>query len=41
MSSSLNSLKWVIWGIILGTTVGAIKGNTRSLDCIAHVRAFS
>ena len=32
MSCSLNSLKGVIWGIILGTTIGLIKGDTRSLD---------
>ena len=32
MSYSLNSLKGVIWGIILGTTLGLIKGDTRSLD---------
>ena len=32
MSYSLNSLKGVIWGIILGTTIGVIKGDTRSLD---------
>ena len=32
MSYSLNSLKWVIWGIIQGTALAAIKGDTRSLD---------
>ena len=29
MSYSLNSLKGVIWGIIWGTTIGVIKGDTR------------
>ena len=32
MSYSLNSLKGVIWGIIWRTTIGVIKGDTRSLD---------
>ena len=32
MSHSLNSLKGVIQGIIKGTTLGEIKGDTRSLD---------
>ena len=32
MSYSLNSLKGVIWGIIYGTTIGVIRGDTRSLD---------
>ena len=32
MSYSLNSLKGVIWGNIYGTTIGVIKGDTRSLD---------
>ena len=32
MSHSLNSLKGVIWGIIEGSTIGVIKGDTRSLD---------
>ena len=32
MSHNLNSLKGVIWGIIYGTTIGVIKGDTRSLD---------
>ena len=32
MSYSLNSLKGVVWGIISGTTIGDIKGDTRSLD---------
>ena len=32
MSYSLNSLKGIIWG----TTTGAIKGDTRSLDCGSH-----
>ena len=29
---SLNSFKGIIWGIIWGTTIGLIKGDTRSLD---------
>ena len=37
MSSSLNSLKGVIWGIIYGTTIGLIKGDTRSLDYGSYV----
>ena len=32
LSYSLNSLKGVIEGIIYGTTIGVIKGDTRSLD---------
>ena len=32
MSHSLNSLRGVIRGIILGTTIGDIKRETRSLD---------
>ena len=32
MSYSLNSLKGDIWGILWGTTIGAIRGDTRSLD---------
>ena len=32
VSYSLNSLKGVIQGIISKTTVGVIKGDTRSLD---------
>ena len=32
MSYSLNSLKGVIYGIIYGTTIVVIKGDTRSLD---------
>ena len=32
MNHSLNSLKGVIWGTIYGTTIGLIKGDTRSLD---------
>ena len=31
MSHNLNSLKGVIYGIIYGTTIGVIKGDTRSL----------
>ena len=32
MSYNLNSLEGVIWGIIYGTAIGVIKGDTRSLD---------
>ena len=32
MSYSLNSLKGAIYGNIYGTTIGVIKGDTRSLD---------
>ena len=32
MTYTLNSLKGVIQGIIQGTTIGVIKGDTRSLD---------
>ena len=32
LSYSLNSLKGVIYGIILGSTIGVIKEDTRSLD---------
>ena len=32
MSYGLNSLERNIWGIIWGTTIGLIKGDTRSLD---------
>ena len=32
MSHSLNSLKGGYMGIIYGTTIGVIKGDTRSLD---------
>ena len=32
MSHSLNSLNRVIWGILLGGTIGAIKVDTRNLD---------
>ena len=32
MSYSLNSLKGIICGMIEGTTIGAIKRDTRSLD---------
>ena len=32
MSYSLNSLKGVIYGILWGTIIGVIKGDTRSLD---------
>ena len=36
MSYSLNSFKGEIWGIIQGTTIGVIKGDTRSLD-LSHM----
>ena len=36
MYHSLNSLKGVLWGIILGTTIGFVKGDTRSLDYRSH-----
>ena len=36
MSYSLNSLKGDIYGIIQGTTIGLIKGDTRSLDNGSH-----
>ena len=32
MSYSLNPLKGVLWGIIHGSVIGLIKGDTRSLD---------
>ena len=32
MNYDLNSLKGVIWGIIYGTTIEVIRGDTRSLD---------
>ena len=32
MSYSLNSLKGVIQGILYGTIIGVIQGDTRSLD---------
>ena len=38
MSHSLNSLKGVRKGIIQGSTIGDIKGDTRSLDCSSHAR---
>ena len=40
MSSSLNSLKGVIRGIIYGTTIGVIKGDTRSLDYGSYVEQW-
>ena len=40
MSYSLNSLKGVIKGTIQGTTIGAIKGDTRSLDYSSYVMRF-
>ena len=36
MYYSLNSLKGVIYGIIEGTTIEVIKGDTRSLDYSSH-----
>ena len=38
ISYSLNSFKGVIWGIIQGTTIGFINGDTRSLDNGSHRR---
>ena len=37
MSYSLNSLKGVMWGIIWGTIILVIKGDTWSSDCSSHV----
>ena len=37
MSYSLNSLKGVIWGMILETLIELIKGDTMSLDYSSHV----
>ena len=37
MSYSLNSLKGGYIGIIYGTTIGVIKGDTRSLDYSSYV----
>ena len=39
MSCSLNPLKGVIQGIILGTTIGVIKGDARGLDYGSYYRA--
>ena len=39
LNYSLNSLKGVIWGYIYGTTLRAIKGDTRSLDCSSYAPA--
>ena len=37
-SYSLNSLKWAIEGLIIeGTTIGDIKGGTRSLDYSSYI----
>ena len=36
MSCSLNSLKGVVQGSIYGSTIGIIKGDTRSLDYSSH-----
>ena len=38
MSYSLNSLKGAIWGVILGTTIGLIEGDTRSLDYSSYYK---
>ena len=38
MSCSLNSLKGVRQGIILGTTIGVIKGDARGLDYGSYYR---
>ena len=40
MSHNLNSLKGVIWGIIYGTTIGLIKGDTRSLDYSSYHKYY-
>ena len=37
MSYSLNSLKGGYIGDYMGTTIGVIKGDTRSLDSSSHV----
>ena len=36
MSYSLNSLKGDIWGIMSGSIIGVIKGDTRSLDSSSY-----
>ena len=41
MSHSLNSLKGVYIGIIYGTTIGVIKGDTRSLDYSSYLYALN
>ena len=41
MSYSLNSSKGVIWGIVYGTTIGVIQGDTRSLDYAQIVVSIS
>ena len=35
---SLNSLKVVFQGVISGTIIGVIKGDTRSLDSSSHAK---
>ena len=40
MSHSLNSLKGVLYGITYRTTIGDIKGDTRSLDYSSYKRLF-
>ena len=37
MSYSLNSLKGVYMGDYMGTTIGVIKGETRSLDSSSYI----
>ena len=41
MSYSLNSLKGVTQGIISGTTIGLIRGDTRSLDYSSYGHPLS
>ena len=36
MSYSLGSLKGVIWGILYGSIIGVLKGDSRSLDCSSY-----
>ena len=36
MSHSLNSLKWVLWGLIKGSIVGAIQRDAWSLGYSSH-----
>ena len=40
LSFGLNSLKGVIQGIIWGSVVGAIKGDTRSLDYGSYAATY-
>ena len=39
MSCSLDSLKRDVYGIILGTTVGVGKGDSRSLDYSSYLHS--